>query len=66
MILRFVRTKSDSRPESYIYFYQGVAELSTLSGCVKSALGVATGLIFRIFCASHKKEIELTWISRHG
>jgi hypothetical protein len=35
-----------------------------LSGCVKSALGVATGLLFLTFCAPHKKEIESTWISR--
>jgi hypothetical protein len=41
-------------------------QISILGGCVKSAFGVATGLSFLTFCALHKKEIESTWISRHG
>ncbi len=66
LILRFVRTWSDSRPEIYILAKQGVTRNRFFSGCVKSTPGVAIGLVFRINCAPHKKETESTHVSHHG
>jgi hypothetical protein len=47
-------------------FIRWLCQIAILVGCVQSAFGVATGLSFLTFCALHKKEIESTWISRHG